>query len=105
MSQQINNVNHDAQEPTRQELLEALGFTSSEQYIEHQRVMAQSKELAKNQLATAFTVYSGFVQIDGVRCQVDFQTRINASQAEKDSAFVNALSQVATLNYLEIGSS
>lgn len=104
MSQQINLANQNDQNPTRQELLTALGFDSPEQYNEHQRVLGESRELAKKQLATAFTVYSGFVQIDGSRCQVDFETPINASQAEKDSAFVNALSQVASLNYLEIGS-
>lgn len=76
---------------------------SPEQYIERQRVMAQSKDLAQMQLSTAYEVFSGFVNIDGVRCQVDFQTQLNASQAEKDSAFVAALSQVAKLDYLSIG--
>lgn len=50
------------------------------------------------------TTYSGFVTIEGVRTQVDFQAPSGARKEELDSAFLDALAQVATLDYGAIGS-
>lgn len=49
------------------------------------------------------TTFSGFVTIEGIRTQVDFRAPSDASQEQLDSAFLNALAQVATLDYGPIG--
>lgn len=90
---------------THLDQLHALGFKDTEDYDQHQAVMAASKTLAKCQIATGYEVYAGYVQLKDNHIRIGFKTPINATQAEKDAAFLAALSEVATLNYLCIGSS
>lgn len=49
------------------------------------------------------TTFSGFVTIEGIRTQVDFQASSDATRETLDSAFLDALAQIATVDYLEIG--
>jgi hypothetical protein len=49
------------------------------------------------------SVYSGYVTVNGVRVQVDFEAKSSASKHEVDSAFVAQLEKVVELNYLVIG--
>ena len=48
-------------------------------------------------------VFSGYVCLDGVRVQVDFQAPANATKEQLDSAFLDVLAQKAEIDYLEIG--
>jgi len=48
-------------------------------------------------------VFTGYIQSEGVRIEVNFSVPVGASQEQKDVAFVNALAQVADVNYLSIG--
>lgn len=89
---------------TRFEALQALGFSSEDEYNQHQNTMRRSKEMVATQLAAVYEVYTGRVEVEGNVVRVDFQAPLNATQAEKDSAFLTALAQVATLDYLCIGS-
>ena len=58
-----------------------------------------------NQATATGTVetFEGYLDFDGMRIQVGFQTNVGASAAEKDAAFMAALAQQATVNYLSIG--
>lgn len=47
--------------------------------------------------------YSGFVDLDGTCCQVEFKTGVNATQIEKDAAFFAELAQISTVDYLKLG--
>jgi hypothetical protein len=50
--------------------------------------------------------FSGYVQFNsGEQFRVDFQARAGASKEAKDSAFVDALAQIARLDYVAIGES
>lgn len=64
------------------------------------------KPFPGEQPATAqeMVTYTGYITIDGVRTQVDFQAGATASKEEKDAAFVDALAQVVELNYGPLGS-
>lgn len=48
--------------------------------------------------------YEGFVVCNGVRIQVSFRLASNATDAEKDAAFVAALAEEVQLGYLSVGS-
>lgn len=47
--------------------------------------------------------FTGHLSLEGITAQVDFQAPINATTAEKDLAFFNALAQQAQINYVSIG--
>ena len=47
--------------------------------------------------------FTGYVKVDGHRQQVDFSAPMDATPAQKDSIFLNALAQVAEVDYLEVG--
>jgi hypothetical protein len=47
--------------------------------------------------------YVGYLQHEGERIEVEFVTALGASKQEKDSAFVDALSQVANIDFVAIG--
>lgn len=49
--------------------------------------------------------YSGHITLDGAHTRVDFQTPSNATQVELDAAFLAALAQIATIDYIKIGTS
>lgn len=48
--------------------------------------------------------FEGFVIIGSQKVQVSFEAPENSSSQEKDAAFVAALSKIATLDYLSVGS-
>lgn len=50
-----------------------------------------------------FEAFQGYISIDGVRIDVEFEAPLGATEQEKDHAFVAALAQKAELNYLAIG--
>lgn len=61
---------------------------------------------ADEPLASAISkeeVYSGYVNIDGTRTQLDFSATPGASQQELDAAAFGALAMVAEVNYVRIG--
>lgn len=47
--------------------------------------------------------FTGFISVDGVRVDVEFQAKMGATVAEKDAAFLAALAQQAEINYLQVG--
>ena len=53
---------------------------------------------------TEVVTYTGYIARDGVRTQVDFQAKADATKEEKDSAFLDALAQLVELDYLALGS-
>ena len=48
--------------------------------------------------------FAGHLAFDGVRIDVGFQAPCDATQAEKDAAFMGALAQHAEIDYLAVGS-
>lgn len=66
--------------------------------------MNQQTELTVNP-STTIEFYSGYVNTQGTRVQVDFVVPGGATSEEKDAAFVASLAQQADLNYLMIGES
>ena len=53
----------------------------------------------------AQAIYAGFLNIKGSSIHVDFEAPINATKAETDSAFLDALAQQVTFDYLAVGDS
>ena len=53
----------------------------------------------------AVKVFTGYVNYDGIRIQVDFQAPKDASANDVDAAFLVALGNRVEVNYLEIGES
>lgn len=51
----------------------------------------------------AVDIFTGHITLQGIRVQVDFETPANATRTETDAAFLAALSKVATIDYLVIG--
>lgn len=45
----------------------------------------------------------GFVKLDGTFIEVEFAVKLGATKEEKDSAFLDSLSQHVEINYLSIG--
>lgn len=59
---------------------------------------------AANQTSEKADVYAGHLKFPGTeRIEVEFECRQGATDAEKDQAFINALSQIGTVDYLSIG--
>lgn len=46
----------------------------------------------------------GFIKFGSQRVDVEYEVPANASDAERDSAFLDALAQKVEINYLVIGS-
>lgn len=57
----------------------------------------------KPQPTTEF--FSGFLQVGCERVGVDFQCPINSTFEQREAAFMAALAQKATIDYLSIGTS
>ena len=57
----------------------------------------------KTAFAKSVDCFAGFVLYDGHRLLVDFLAPIDATKAERDSAFLSALAQQIELDYLLIG--
>lgn len=49
------------------------------------------------------TCYAGYIQLDGKRIDVSFEAATDASEEQLDAAFLSALAQHATFDYLAIG--
>ena len=49
------------------------------------------------------TCYAGYIQLDGKRIDVSFEAATDASKEQLDAAFLSALAQHATFDYLAIG--
>jgi len=53
----------------------------------------------------AVKVFTGYVLYEGTRIQVDFEVPKDATEKDREAAFLAALAQQAEVNYLEIGES
>lgn len=47
--------------------------------------------------------FAGYLEHDGCRIDIGFEVPVGSTQEEKDLAFLAALAQIATVNYLAIG--
>ncbi|ART61458.1 hypothetical protein CBP36_21050 (plasmid) [Acidovorax carolinensis] len=47
--------------------------------------------------------FAGYCEVDGARVEVEFEVPVGASQEQIDAAFLGALAQKATIDYLAIG--
>jgi len=74
-------------------------------YINDLRAMATDSADSPGSMTEQSAVhYTGYITVPGsLRVQVDFVANTSASKAELDSAFVAALGQIATLDYLALG--
>lgn len=55
--------------------------------------------------AATTQVFRGYFGYQGTQLDVEFQAAVDATDAEKDAAFVAALAQMADLNYVSVGHS
>lgn len=60
-------------------------------------------EQAEAEAAGTLEVHQGYFGYEGTTLQVEFETPVGASTAEKDAAFLCALAQQADVEYLVIG--
>lgn len=47
--------------------------------------------------------FAGFLKVQGVRLEIDFEVPVGASDTVKDAAFLAALAQQVDLDYLSFG--
>lgn len=67
-------------------------------------VEEHSISVSANSVSSAKEVFAGYLQFDGAeKLDLEFEVRAGATKAEKDSAFVDALAQIARLEYLSVG--
>lgn len=49
------------------------------------------------------TCYAGFIRLNDVHIQLDFTAPVGATQDQRDAAFLKALAEHASLDYLAVG--